>query len=388
VARSQIQVGIQAVGNDQHFLQVELVELANQGLGLGRIYREALNHDQAILTDQLGQDGTHGAAVHLAVQLLLMITRTGCKSGTAPTPDRAADGTSTCTAGTLLTPGLLAATGHFRTGLLLLGALTATGHVGHNSLVNQGFVKLGGKGQIGYFDRVCTSYIQIHANSPLTLGLDCRADNHVTAWRAGHCTLDEQQITFGVNAYDFQGLHSHLFSAHVTGHLLALEYATRGLALANGTWNTVGYGVAVSGILSAEIPALDGTGKALTFGLTGNVYFLARFENAYGDFCTSFEFSTVFQAEFAYAATCSSIGFGKMPGHRLADATGATLTHGDLNSLIAVRIKGLYLSDTVRFDFNHRNRNGNTIFSENAGHTAFPADYTNSHVVNLMSARG
>src|SRR5690606_17836670 len=93
-------------------------------------------------------------------------------------------------------------------------------------------------------------------------------------------------------------------------------------------------------------------------------------------------------AEFAYAATCSSIRFGKMPSHRLADATGATLTHGDLNSLIAVRIKGLYLSDTVRFDFNHRNRNGNTIFSENAGHTAFPADYTNSHVVNLMSARG
>src|SRR5690554_179015 len=276
VARSQVQVGVQAVSDDQHLLQIQILELAYQRLGLGSFNREAFDHDQAIQANQLGEDRAHGATVHLPVQLLLMITRTSCKSGTAPAPDRAADGAGTCTAGTLLTPGLLAATGHFRTGLLLLGALTTASHVGDNGLVYQGLVKLGCKGQIGYFDRACTSYIQIHANSPLTLGLDCRADNYVAARRAGHCTLDEQQITFGVNAYDFQGLHSHLLSAHVTGHLLALEYATRGLALANGTWNTVGYGVAVSGILSAEVPALDGTGKALTFGLTGNVYFLAR----------------------------------------------------------------------------------------------------------------
>src|SRR5690606_21222117 len=128
------------------------------------------------------------------------------------------------------------------------------------------------------------------------------------------------------------------------------------------------------GILTAEVPAFDGTGKALTFGLTGNVYFLARFEKTNIDFCTGFELNPIFQAEFTYAATCSSIGFGKMPGHRLADATGATLAHGDLDSVVAICVAGLDLSDTVWLDFNHRNRNGNTIFSENAGHTAFPAD--------------
>src|SRR5690606_6430537 len=35
-----------------------------------------------------------------------------------------------------------------------------------------------------------------------------------------------------------------------------------------------------------------------------------------------------------------------------------------------------------------RDRNGNAIFGENAGHAALPSDYTNSHVVNLMSVRG
>src|SRR5690606_12444791 len=140
----------------------------------------------------------HDAAVHLAVQILSEFARTSCEGGTAPTPERAADGTGRSEAGAQLTPGLLGATGHVRTGLLLLGAVTATGHVGNNSLVNQGFVKLGGKGLIGNFDRARTSYIQIHENSPLTLGLDCRAHNDVATGSTGYRALDQQKVTFGV----------------------------------------------------------------------------------------------------------------------------------------------------------------------------------------------
>src|SRR5690606_17341255 len=199
--------------------------------------------------------------------------------------------------------------------------LTATGHVGNNSLVNQGFVKLGGKGLIGNFDRARTSYIQIHENSPLTLGLDCRAHNDVATGSTGYRALDQQKVTFGVNAYDFQGLHGHALGAHVTGHLLALEYATRGLALADGAGDRVGYGVDEGGILTAEVRAIGGASKALIFGLFGIVYCLARFENYDIDFIVSFELSTVFQAKFAYAAACSSNGLGKMTSHGLADAT-------------------------------------------------------------------
>src|SRR5690606_24540313 len=95
VARSQVQIGIQAVSYDQHLLQIQFLELAYQSLGLGGFNCEALNHDQTIQTHQLGQDRAQCATIHLPVQLLLMVPWTSCKSGTAPTPDWAADSTGT-----------------------------------------------------------------------------------------------------------------------------------------------------------------------------------------------------------------------------------------------------------------------------------------------------
>ena len=52
----------------------------------------------------------------------------------------------------------------------------------------------------------------------------------------------------------------------MTGHLLALEHATRGLALADGTRRAVRQRVAVRGVLGAEVVTLDHASEALALG--------------------------------------------------------------------------------------------------------------------------
>jgi hypothetical protein len=65
-----------------------------------------------------------------------------------------------------------------------------------------------------------------------------------------------------------------------------------------------------------------------------------------------------------------------------------TLADSDLHCTIAIGFFSFELGDAIRLDLNDRDRNGDTFFGENTGHTAFTTDYTNSHVVNLMSVRG
>ena len=88
VARSQVPVGVQAVSDDQHLLQIQILELAYQRLGLGSFDREAFAHDQAIPTHQLRQDATHGSAVHLLVHFLSEIARLSSECNTTRTPQR------------------------------------------------------------------------------------------------------------------------------------------------------------------------------------------------------------------------------------------------------------------------------------------------------------
>jgi hypothetical protein len=70
-----------------------------------------------------------------------------------------------------------------------------------------------------------------------------------------------------------------------------------------------------------------------------------------------------------------------MTGLRLADTGSTTLTDSDLHCTIAIGLFSFELSDAIRLDLNDRNRNGDTFFGENTGHTALTTDYTNSHVV-------
>src|SRR5690606_2315165 len=170
VARSQVQVLINFIGHDEHVGQVQAAQLVQQTLGLRRIDAKLFNHDQTIGASQLGEDGTHGSAIHLLVELLGVILGLGREGHATAAPQRAADGTGAGTTGTLLTERLGTATGHFGTALLSAGTLAAAGHVGHNCLVYQGLVEFTAEDTIGNLDRLSAIYIQLHLSiSPYAL---------------------------------------------------------------------------------------------------------------------------------------------------------------------------------------------------------------------------
>ena len=156
---NQEQILINSIGHDQHIGQTHAIQLAQQFFGLRSFDAEVFDDDQTISTNQLSKNRTDGRAIHLLVQLLIVILRTSREGHTTATPDRTTSGTCTSTTGTLLTPWALTATGYVGTSLLLLAALTAAGHVGHNCLVNQGLVVCAAKSGFGYFDCLSAIYI-------------------------------------------------------------------------------------------------------------------------------------------------------------------------------------------------------------------------------------
>ena len=95
---------------------------------------------------------------------------------------------------------------------------------------------------------------------------------------AGHCSFDQQQISFGVNANDDEILYSSTNGSHMAGHLLALPYTTRTLVLTDGARRPVGKRVAVRGVLHVEVMTFYGAGEAFTDRCPDNVNFLALFE--------------------------------------------------------------------------------------------------------------
>ncbi len=307
-----------------------------------------------------------------------MILRTRGECYATATPDRATAGTSTSTTCALLAPRTLATTGHIGAGFLLFATLTTAGHVGDDCLVHQRLVELTTKGAIGDFDGLCAIYIQLHVNPPLTASLGGRTHEHVTTSGTGHCALHQKQIPLSIDTHDFQRLHGYALGAHVPGHLLALEYTTWGLALTDRARDAVGYGVTVGIVLTTEVPALDGTGEAFTLGLTGDIHHLPSLENLSVDLVTSLELLAI-EAEFPDATTSSNIRFSEVTGLSLGNTARATLADSDLHCTIAIALFILELSDAIRLDLDDRNRNRDTILGENAGHTAFATDYTNSH---------
>src|SRR5690606_26042673 len=92
--------------------------------------------------DQLRQDAGDSATIHFLVQLLAVVLGTRSKGHTTGTPDRAADGAGTCTAGAFLTPWFASAAADFGTGLLLNGTLSGACQIGDHSLMHQRFIEL------------------------------------------------------------------------------------------------------------------------------------------------------------------------------------------------------------------------------------------------------
>ena len=232
---------------------------------------------QAIGASELRQHGLQRRAIHLAVDFLREVTRLGGERATTADPDRAADGAGARLAGALLAPRLDAAAAHFGFGLLRFGARTARRHVGDDDLVHQGFVVLAGERRVGDLDvlRLSTLADELEVHGPsisyffagamrlrlqLRGCLHRRTHDHLTARCARNGAADQQQVALGIDAHDLQVLDGATDLAHVAGHALTEEHATRRLALTDRTGRAMRHGHAVRGRQTAEVVALHDAG--------------------------------------------------------------------------------------------------------------------------------
>src|SRR3954453_19405743 len=88
--------------------------------------------------------------------------------------------------------------------------------------------------------------------------LDRIGDGQPAALVTRDRALDEQQAADRIGADDLEVLLSAIARAHVAGHLLVLEHATRILAVAGRTVRTVRDRNAGRGAQALEVPALHG----------------------------------------------------------------------------------------------------------------------------------
>src|SRR5690606_26673125 len=91
-----------------------------------------------------------------------------------------------------------------------------------------------------------------------------------------------------------------------------------------------------------------------------------------------------FVTQFPNTTTRFNISFSEVTGFGFGNTGGATSTNSNLHSRVTISIYAFNLSDAVRFNLNHGDRNGNTIIGKYTSHTAFAADNTNRHFTNLL----
>jgi hypothetical protein len=115
------------------------------------------------------------------------------------------------------------------------------------------------------------------ALSPVLL-LDRWDDHERPPAGPGTPPLTSKQVALGVNPHDLEVLLAPIDVAVLTRHALALEHATRGLALTDGTRRTVRQRVAVGVVLAPEVVPTDATGEAATLGDAANIHLLSGLE--------------------------------------------------------------------------------------------------------------
>src|SRR6185369_13954597 len=141
IARREVQVLVDFLGDDQNRFEVHGLEPGGQLLGLGRVHLHGVDHGEAPFARQLGEDGRHAGAVHLLVDLLgEVLVRAVRENPAASAPQRRRGHTGTGTARSLLLERLLGRVMDLLAVLLGPRALAGIGLEGDDDLVHQVFV--------------------------------------------------------------------------------------------------------------------------------------------------------------------------------------------------------------------------------------------------------
>src|SRR5262249_51711019 len=157
---------------------------------------------------------------------------------------------------------------------------------------------------------------------------------HVSILMARHRALDEQEAFGIVDFNDLKILHRALALAHMAGHFLAFEYATRILTLAGRTVRAMRDRHAVRRFQTGEIPALHYALEALTDGLAGNIDILARHEMAGENLGANLEERIFRHAEFCDFGFGLHFALGEMTAQRFGGILRLARADAELNGRI------------------------------------------------------
>ena len=165
----------------------------------------------------------------------------------------------------------------------------------------------------------------------------------------------------------------------MTGHLLALEHAARILTLAGRTVRAVGNRDTVRGTQTAEVPALHGTGKALTNARAANVDLLAADEVVGRQLCAHVDQVAFRHAEFHQLLARGNPSLGEVAAHRLRSVLGLGVAEAHLHGAVAIAFFGLLGNDLTAVHFQHGYRLMRAVFGEEAHHAHFLCDQSGAH---------
>src|SRR5471030_919812 len=392
VARSQQQVFVQRVSDDQDRVKAHAGQLLRQQLGLWRFDRQIFDDRQTIFACQLGQDRADTCAIHLFVHFVgEVLVRRVREDATTAAPQWRRRHTGTSAARTFLTPRLLGRVVNFFTVFLLAVTAACVGLIGHDDLVDQRFVVVTTENGIGGGDvrgglTLRVQELEFHRlSSLLGFGFDGWRNNHLAIFRAWNRALDQQQLAVGVDTSDDEVLHGAVDVTEVTGHALTREHAAWILRHTDGTWNIVRTRVTVGSAAGTEVVTLDDAGVTLTDGNTLHVDLLTDFEQRSGDDIAGFQFSSFrrVNAELTQHGSCFDTGFSVVTSNSLGHAGSATLTECDLNSGVTVCFRSFDLRNKVVRYVQHGDRDRIPFIRENAHHTNLATEEAYAHFFSI-----
>ena len=202
-----------------------------RGLGRGLVARhQGVDHVDAVVAGPVGEGTAQGGGLHLLGGALVVAARLRAVDDATAGELRRAGRALAGAAGALLLVGLAATAAHLAAGLGGVRALTRSGLLGDDDLVDQRDVDLDVEDLGGEVD---LDGLDSHAQASCVL-LGGRAEDDETALGAGNGALEQDQALLGVDGVHRQVLGGDRVVTHAARHAGALEHATRGGAGADG----------------------------------------------------------------------------------------------------------------------------------------------------------
>src|SRR5665647_2916750 len=298
------------------------------------------------MTCPVGQGPAQCGGLHLLGCPLAVVTRLRSMDDTTADELRCSARALTCAAGALLLERLATTTAHLAARLGGGRALTSRGKLTDNHLVNQGDVGLHVEDVVrkvnraGFLAGGAENVNGRHKSD--SLGSSAHQDD--AAAGPGYGALDQQQTLVGIHRVDREVLGGLANPTHATGHLHALEHATRGGACADGTRFAVVLVRTVRGADSVEAMALHDAGESFALGGADDVDILSRLESRGRELLAQVVGRGLRGADLHQVAARRDAGLLEVARHGLGHLARVDRTKGDLDRVVTCL---LYTSDAA-----------------------------------------